>query len=134
MASAAAVRVAAVMASVLMLSAAGIYAMMSFTVARRRRETGIRTALGADTRRVLAGIFGRAGAQLGAGVAGGLALTMALEFASAGLILGGRGALVLPTVMTIILAVGLLATLGPVLRAFSCSRRKCCATTAGLRS
>jgi len=64
----------AVTLSVLLLSAAGIYAMMSFAVSRQRREIGIRTALGADARRIVSGIFGRATAQLGAGIAGGWAL------------------------------------------------------------
>ena len=53
---------------VLLLSAAGIYAMLSFTVARRRCEIAIRTALGANTR--LGGIFARASAQLWRGCAG----------------------------------------------------------------
>ena len=64
--------VIAVDANVLLLSAAGIHAMMSFTVGRRWREIGIRVALGADARRVLTGILGRASAQIGAGVAAGL--------------------------------------------------------------
>ena len=67
-------------ASVLLLSAAGIYAMMSFTVSRRRREIGIRAALGADARRVVTGIFGRASAQLGAGIGAGLAIASAFEW------------------------------------------------------
>ena len=50
--------------SVILLSAAGIYALMSFTVTKRRREIGIRTALGAGPRRVLGGILSRAFAQI----------------------------------------------------------------------
>lgn len=64
----------AVTGSVLLLSAAGIYAMMSFIVASRRREFGIRAALGAAPRRVLRNVFSRAIAQLGAGLLGGLLL------------------------------------------------------------
>jgi hypothetical protein len=46
-----AVIVVAIDASVLPLSAAGIHAMMPFTVARRRGEIGIRMAHGAPQRR-----------------------------------------------------------------------------------
>ncbi len=86
-----ALAVVAVTASVLLLSAAGIYAMMSFTVARRWREIGIRVALGADARRVLMGIFGRASAQIGAGVAVGLAIAGIVEWVTPGGNIGGRG-------------------------------------------
>ncbi len=60
--------IALVTASVLLLSAAGIYALMSFTVAQRTREIGIRTALGAPPRRVVRDVFGRAAWQVAAGV------------------------------------------------------------------
>ena len=106
----------AVTASVLLLSAAGIYAMMSFTVARRRREIGIRAALGADARRVLMGIFGRASAQIGAGVGTGLLVAAVFDRVMPGGIMGGKGYIFLPAVAAIMFTVGLLAALGPARR------------------
>ena len=58
--------------TVLLLSAAGIYALMSFTVSQRRKEIGIRAAMGADAKRLLLSIFSRAAGQLGAGVTAGI--------------------------------------------------------------
>ena len=106
----------AVTGSVLLLSAAGIYAMMSFTVASRRREIGIRSALGAAPQRVLSGILKRAGAQLGAGVLGGLLLAELAIRAGGGSFLRGEGVLLLPTVGVLMTAIGLLAALGPARR------------------
>jgi putative ABC transport system permease protein len=104
--------------SVLLLSAAGIYAMMSFTVARRRREIGIRAALGAGARQVLTGIFTRAGTQLGVGVIGGLVVALALDRAAGGVI-SRQLPMLLPIVAIVMLAVGLLAALGPARRGLS---------------
>ena len=58
----------------LLLSLAGIYAVLSFTVARRTREIGVRVALGASRRRVLTAIFRRPLTQVGLGVAAGATL------------------------------------------------------------
>ena len=52
----------------LLLSLAGIYAVLSFTVARRTREIGVRVALGASPRLVVAAIFRRPLTQVGLGV------------------------------------------------------------------
>lgn len=73
---------------------------LSFTVARRRREIGIRIALGTDRRRILGGIFARSGAQLGLGVA------VALHDAF----------VLMPIVAAIVVAVSLMAALGPARR------------------
>lgn len=56
----------------LLLSTAGIYALVSFTLARRKREIGIRTALGASPRRIISGILSKALLQIALGVAIGL--------------------------------------------------------------
>lgn len=106
--------------SVLLLSAAGIYAMMSFTVVRRRREIGIRAALGADPRRILMSIFGRASAQLTAGVVIGLLLALAFGPALDGDgVIRQKGIVLFPVVAGTIMLVGLLAALGPARRGLS---------------
>ena len=64
-------------AAALLLSLAGIYAVLSFTVARRTREIGVRVALGASRRRLVADIFRRPLTQVVIGVAVGGALIAA---------------------------------------------------------
>jgi predicted permease len=68
----------AMSAIALMLSLAGIYAVMSFAVSRRTREIGIRVALGADARRVALAVFRRPLAQVALGIALGSLLVIAL--------------------------------------------------------
>ena len=60
------------------LSLAGIYAVMAYTVARRTREIGIRVALGADARRIVLTIFRRPLVQTASGVVLGALLIGAL--------------------------------------------------------
>ena len=99
--------------SVLLLSSAGIYALMSFTVSQRRKEIGIRMALGADGKRIVASIFSRALGQLAAGAALGMAAGAALERASGGELMRGNAAVVLAAVALFMMTVGFLAALGP---------------------
>jgi predicted permease len=108
--------VVAVTLSVLILSSAGIYALMSVIVTQRRREIGIRIALGADARRILSSIFSRAMAQLAAGAALGLVGAYLLNRALDRELMGHYGAMILPTVALFMMAVGVLAALGPARR------------------
>ncbi|MDA8016254.1 MAG: ABC transporter permease [Thermoanaerobaculia bacterium] len=59
----------------LLLTAAGIYAVISFSVAERTREIGVRVALGADRNRIMTWIVGRAGRLTVLGIALGFALS-----------------------------------------------------------
>jgi putative ABC transport system permease protein len=97
--------------SVVILSAAGIYALMSVVVTQRRREIGIRIALGADRRRVLRSIFRRAVAQLGVGVAVGLGLALAVRA------YGGGSLVMMPLVAMLAMLIGAIAAFGPARRA-----------------
>jgi hypothetical protein len=58
----------------LLLSLAGIYAVLSFAVTRRTREIGVRVALGASNRSVITAIFRRPLTQVAVGVAIGTLL------------------------------------------------------------
>ena len=98
---------------VLVLSATGIHALMSFTVSRRTREIGIRIALGAHPRRIIAGVFRGAFLQIGAGVLIGSGLAA----------LGGLGStrevLLLLAADGIMLVAGTVACALPIRRALS---------------
>lgn len=58
----------------LLLSLAGLYAVMAFTVARRTREIGVRVALGGSRQRIIAAIFRRPLIQMSLGVLAGIAI------------------------------------------------------------
>ncbi len=100
--------------SVLLLSAAGIYALTSFTVAQRTREIGIRVALGAHPRRLLAAIFARVLCQFALGLLAGT-LVSAAVFSSLGLALEQAAGLLL-AVAAIMLTVGVVSALAPARR------------------
>ena len=108
--------VAVVTLSVVLLSAAGIYALMSFTIARRRREIGIRAALGAGPRRVLASVLARAAAQIGTGIGVGVVLIGGV-LAAEGDLLTGHAVLLLLAVVGLMGTVGIVAAIGPARRA-----------------
>jgi len=105
-----------VLVSVFLLSAAGVYALTSFTVLQRRREIGIRTALGAHPRQVLLGVFARVARQLALGLTLGIAAAALIEAGSGGELMGGRGRLLLPAFGVIMALVAFLGALGPARR------------------
>ncbi|MGH7444884.1 MAG: FtsX-like permease family protein, partial [Longimicrobiales bacterium] len=96
---------------VLLLSATGIHALMSFTVARRTREIGIRAALGAHPGRIVAGVFSRAFLQISAGIVAGSGLAALLGIGST------REVLLLVAADGVMLVVGLAACAVPLRRA-----------------
>ena len=101
----------------LLLSLAGIYAVLSFTVARRTREIGVRVALGASRRRVVTAIFRRPLTQVGLGVAaGGLVVGVVAVALSEGS-LSLRQVALLVAYVTLMLGVCLLACAVPTRRA-----------------
>jgi predicted permease len=96
---------------VLLLSATGIHSLMSFTVARRTREIGIRAALGASPGRIVRGIFARAFVQITAGLLAGSVLVALVGLGSA------RQVVLLLAADVVMLVVGLTACAVPLRRA-----------------
>jgi len=77
-------------AQALLLGAVGIYGVMAFQVARRRREIGIRMALGANAGSVIGMVLGQTARLTLLGCAIGLSGGVALTRAAAGLLYGIR--------------------------------------------
>jgi putative ABC transport system permease protein len=109
--------IAAILA--LVLGAVGLYGVLSYSVAQRTQEIGVRMALGAETRQVL-GMVVKEGARtqvigLVIGLVGAAALTRVLQ----GLLfdIEALDPLTFATTSGILLGVGLLATYLPARRA-----------------
>jgi predicted permease len=111
-------RVLAVLSAIaLLLSLTAIYSVTAFAVSTRTREIGLRVALGADRRWVIAAILRRPLAQVGRGiVAGGIlvALTFAALYESVPT--GGEAALI-AAYSLLMMGVCLLACIVPTRRA-----------------
>ena len=108
---------AGISAVALVLSLAGIYAVMSFTVASRTREIGIRMALGASQRRVIRAIFVRPLRQVALGVFSGIALMVSLASSAAQELPPPRMALGFLLYAVCMFAVCILACIVPTRRA-----------------
>ena len=111
-----AVAVIAVVSLGLFLSAAGIYALMSVSVARRTREIGLRIALGASQTVLVRSVVYRAAVLVGSGVLAGNGLLLFFIWQSSEASLANMLAPLAGT-SAVMLAVGLLACVEPARRA-----------------
>jgi predicted permease len=104
----------------LVLSAIGLYSVVSYSVAQRTNEFGIRMALGARRGDVLKIVFASAGASVGLGLAVGLALSFGLSKMIASWVQNSSSnPLLIVGVSLLLLAVAALACMVPARRASS---------------
>ena len=101
------------------LAAVGLYGTVSYAVARRTREFGIRLVLGAAPRALLLRVLGEVGALLAVGVAVGLPIAYWLAKLAASQLygVGVHDWLTFAAAPVLIVLVGLCAGLAPALRA-----------------
>jgi putative ABC transport system permease protein len=104
----------------LALAATGLYSVVSYSVAQRTGEFGIRIAVGAMRKDVLLIVFRSAASSVGSGVLAGLILALAFNRVLARLIEGSsRSPVVLLAVTLVLVMVAALACLVPARRASS---------------
>jgi len=103
----------------LLLAVVGVYGLMAFFVSRRTHEIGIRMALGASPRDVLAMVLGRGLWLTLAGLAGGLAAAVGLAQVMSSLLfgVGAVDPFTFVVVPALLLAVALLSCYVPARRA-----------------
>jgi predicted permease len=104
-----------------MLSVTGIFGMAAYSVSKRKKELGIRMALGAQRKEVLQAALGRAIRLLAFGSAAGLLLGILASRVLASIVYSAtpRDPVVLAGVVLAMMLVGLLATWIPAQRALS---------------
>lgn len=112
---------AAVALGVLLFAAVGIYTQMSFAVVERRREIGIRSALGASPRRLVAGMFRSVFVPVLVSAALGTVAALLLEFYLSPLLFGSAAGArplpwILPAAEAFVFLMGLAALFGPIRR------------------
>ena len=105
----------------LVVAIVGLYAILAFAVAQRRRELGIRSALGARGTDLIWLVMRQAGAFVAAGLLIGTALAAAAGRFIEGLLFNVQTGdpLVYSFVTIVLSAAGLAASLGPAWRATS---------------
>jgi predicted permease len=103
----------------LLIAAMGLYSVLAYAVGQRRRELGVRTALGAQRGTVMAMVLSQGLRTTLLGIAIGLLIAMAAGPRLAPLLIGvgPRDPLVLALVVVTLLAAALLASLVPAWRA-----------------
>jgi len=103
----------------LVLASIGLYGVMAYSVARRSNEVGIRMALGADRRRVVAGVVRETLALVGAGVLVGMAAAWGTTRLIASTLFGltAMDPLTLGTAVAVMTTVALVAAYVPARRA-----------------
>jgi putative ABC transport system permease protein len=114
-----AVMVATFAGLALLLAMVGVFGVLAYSVQQRAREFGVRIALGATTRDVLGMVFGRAARMIGAGIAVGLALSLAFAQAVSTFLVGvqPRDPITFVAVPIVLTITAVAAALAPALRA-----------------
>jgi len=105
--------------SALSLASVGLYGTLSYAVGLRRREVGLRMALGALRADIVRQFLGQGLRVVGLACAGGVGLALALRRVVAGLLYGvsATDAATLLGVVAMVAVVAVLASLAPALRA-----------------
>jgi hypothetical protein len=101
------------------LSALGLFAVLSYVIGERRREFGLRQALGATPRDLIAGVLGDGLRPVAAGLAAGAAIAAAASRVAASQLygIGPRDPLAFAGAAAAMALVGFAACLPPALRA-----------------
>jgi ABC-type antimicrobial peptide transport system permease subunit len=102
-----------------LLAAVGLYGVMSYTVARRSNEIGIRLAMGARGVDVLKMVIAEAGWMVGIGVVIGVALGLGAAKAASTLLFGLQPTdpVTLTAAIALLASIGLMASYLPARRA-----------------